>query len=194
MRRAAITSAIRSRGGWAGDGVLSRPGKNLRDLSRNPRCDVAVQISSSAPDQIRKDQSKGERPGGVASMIWQRWRRSCRQTGPPGLSCAGLDPPNPFLSVSTYRLTTGGSSSHVSERDPALARKLSVDWNRQRTQMGQETVERKQKGLPRTLVISVLLMSRTYFNARAMPEKIRAKLTSLRNCSSFSFWNTCKPR
>ena len=33
----------------------------------------------------------------------------------------------------------------------------------------------------------------THFKASAMPETIRARLTSLWNCRSLSFWNTCKP-
>ena len=32
-----------------------------------------------------------------------------------------------------------------------------------------------------------------HFKASAMPETIRARLTSLWNCRSLSFWNTCKP-
>jgi MFS family permease len=34
----------------------------------------------------------------------------------------------------------------------------------------------------------------SYFNAKAIPETIRARLTSLRNCTSLSFWNICRPR
>ena len=41
--------------------------------------------------------------------------------------------------------------------------------------------------------VGLALRGRIYFKTRAMPETIRATFTSLWNCISLSFRNTCRP-